>query len=530
MSAAYMKIGGDLIKDALLASVEVTQELNDHWWCTVVCRQTEDKRFASEQCLGEDIKILTYDQDGSENVVFDGFILDVELTYEVWGSYTAQLTAVTRSYKMDLTPRAVYYSQLDFPTISDKLVKYTGLELETFAASNGNPTDYTQWGESDWEFLKRLADDYTAWMRPSAKGVEIFNAFQPGVKLQWREENGLLGFRTKATLRQPSCNGAHYDSKAMQSKTYEKVSAAAEFYDSIKPLVDKTKDQSKKLMPPGYVHQRSRVHKLDEYEKLLKKESVRSIGGAISASGESREPRLKPGNEVEIEGVLDAKGTYGVTKVVHRWTTIGYTNEFWCTPWQNYTNPEAPIAHRWYGVVPARVVDNNDTDGMGRIKVQYFWQEDGPTTWVRMMTPHAGGDRGFMFMPEVGDEVVVAFDDGDPERAVILGCLWNGVDKAPREDFWGGDVGANDVKRIVTKSGHRIQIVDKQGKESITLSTPKKVRISMLESCAESGGRPTMSMYSAGDIYLYAPNGRVHIHSKYFSKEIGGTSSDYFED
>ena len=104
----------------------------------------------------------------------------------------------------------------------------------------------------------------------------------------------------------------------------------------------------------------------------------------------------------------------------------------------------------------------------------------------------------------------------------------NGVDKPPREDFWGGDVGPNNVKRIVTKSGHRIQIVDTPGKEAITLATPNKLKISMLENCQESQGRPTLSMYSAGDIYLYAPNGRVHIHSKYFSKEIGGTSSDYF--
>ncbi len=53
---------------------------------------------------------------------------------------------------------------------------------------------------------------------------------------------------------------------------------------------------------------------------------------------------------------------------------------------------------------------------------------------------------------------MVTFEDGDPERPVILGCVWNGVDTAPTEDFWGGEYGPNDVKRIVTKSGNRIQM------------------------------------------------------------------------
>jgi hypothetical protein len=78
------------------ATVEITQELNQHWWCTVVCRQTEDKRFPTEQCLGQDIHILASDDSGAQSVVFDGFVLDVELTYEVFGSFTAQLEAVTR--------------------------------------------------------------------------------------------------------------------------------------------------------------------------------------------------------------------------------------------------------------------------------------------------------------------------------------------------------------------------------------------------------------------------------------------------
>ena len=83
------------------------------------------------------------------------------------------------------------------------------------------------------------------------------------------------------------------------------------------------------------------------------------------------------------------------------------------------------------------------------------------------------------FLPEIGDEVLVGFEHGDPERPYILGSLWNGVDSAPREEIWGGDVAPNDIKRIMTKSGHRIQLSDKPGKEAIVIATPTNLKLSV---------------------------------------------------
>ena len=224
-------------------------------------------------------------------------------------------------------------------------------------------------------------------------------------------------------------------------------------------------------------------------------------------------------------GVLDGKGTYGLTKVIHRWTAKGYENEFWCTPWKNYVSPQPPAPTEVVGVVTARVVDHNDPRKMGRIQVQYDWQESGPTGWVRATTPHAGGDRGFLFMPEIGDEVVVAFEHGDPERPYVVGYLWNGVDQAPREEFWGTDIDPNDVKRIVTKSGHRIPFVDKPGKESIVIATPQHLKISLIEKTDETG-RSMILLHSDGDIFINAPGGRVHLHSSTLSQDVGGSCPD----
>jgi len=525
MSAAHLKVGGDLLKDAILVSAEISQQLNHHWWCKIECRQPEGTKLPVQDYLGQDIQLFAYDENGAESIVFDGFVLDVELVYEVWGSYTAHLVAVTRSYKMDLTPRKAYYLEKTLEQVAKELAAHAKLQSSVKGPSR-KALHYVQWGESDFDFLVRLADDYGCWLRPTAKGFEIFNAFQDGAKLKWRTEHGLLKFGIRGRLSQPSFNGAHYDHHQMKSDVYKEVSGEPQFYDTISSLVGAVKKQSKKIMPPGYAPQRARVMALDDYKEVLKKESVRSIGGSIVCHGESRSHQLLPGNTVKIEDDLEAQGTYGVTKVVHRWTPTGYVNEFWCTPWKNYVNPDPPAPQAWYGLVPARVVEHNDPKKMGRIRVQYYWQEDGPAHWARMLTPHAGADRGFMFMPEVGDEVVVGFEDGDPERPVVMGCVWNGVDQAPRMEFWGGELEQNDVKRIMTKSGHRLQFVDKEGKESIVMATPKQMKLSMIESTDETG-RPMLTLHSEdGDIFLSAPNGRIHMLCKYYSREVGDPAAD----
>ena len=111
------------------------------------------------------------------------------------------------------------------------------------------------------------------------------------------------------------------------------------------------------------------------------------------------------------------------------------------------------------------------------------------------------------------------FEDGDPERPVVIGALWNGVRSQPRDPFFGGEIANNDVKRLMTKSGNRIQFVDKPGKESMVMATPNKLRIAMLENTDEHG-RSTILVHSEdGDICLSAPNGQVHIRSKFFTKE-----------
>jgi uncharacterized protein involved in type VI secretion and phage assembly len=520
MPASFVTIGDEPIRDPLLARITVSQELNHHTLCTIVWRNTMDEPIHLDEVLGKDIKVATQNENGEEIVVFVGFALDGELDYEIAGAFTARLTAVSLSYKLEVTPQHRYFLAKTLREISATLAGEDGLEVAV-NCSEHRPLNYVQYGETDFAFLNRMADDHNAWLRPTTRGIEIANEFRPGGELKWREELGLVSFKAKGTLRQPSFNGHHYDHHKMKSQGFDNVSAAPEFFGSLDGLVEGVQKGSEERIPPGYVNQRARAVTIDDYATRLKAESIRSIGGAICGVGESLDSRLKPGDTVTISGPAAFAGTYGLVKVTHTWTPAGYFNQFECTPWKHYRSPQAPKVSQHWGLIPARVVAHNDPKKMGRIKVRYFWQDDGDGHWARFLTPHAGGGRGFMFMPEIGDEVIVGFEDGDAERPFVLGCVWNGVDTAPREKFYADDdMDPNYVKRIMTKSGNRIQIVDKPGHEAIVLSTPNSAKVTLIENAAETG-RTMLSLYSTGDILLAAPNGRVHIQAAHFSREVG---------
>jgi len=114
----------------------------------------------------------------------------------------------------------------------------------------------------------------------------------------------------------------------------------------------------------------------------------------------------------------------------------------------------------------ATVTDNADPEGIGRIKVQLDWQKPLGvyTPWLRVMTPHSGGDKGFHFIPEVGEEVLIGFEGGNAERPFVLGALYNGE---ANPATWKTD--KNNVKAIRTRSGHTIELNDTDKGEFIKI-------------------------------------------------------------
>lgn len=118
------------------------------------------------------------------------------------------------------------------------------------------------------------------------------------------------------------------------------------------------------------------------------------------------------------------------------------------------------------GVWNAIVTDNKDPDKQGRVKVKFPLREgDLQTDWIRVATMMAGKEMGTLFIPEVNDEVLVAFMMGRLDQPVVIGALWNAKDKPPAPND------KNDIRKIKTRSGHEIIFDDNSSNGGVTVKT-----------------------------------------------------------
>jgi len=176
---------------------------------------------------------------------------------------------------------------------------------------------------------------------------------------------------------------------------------------------------------------------------------------------------------------------------------------------------------RFYGVTVGVVTNNQDPDKLGRVKVHFPWlsQED-ESSWARVLSPMAGRDRGLYCLPEVDDEVLVAFEHGQVEFPYILGALWNGKDIPPETNA----DGKNDKRVLKSRSGHvirlddssdqaKIEVIDKTGNNKVVIDASKNT----ITIQAQGG----ISLTSDGDITLEA-KGQVVIKGLRVSLEATG--------
>jgi uncharacterized protein involved in type VI secretion and phage assembly len=145
------------------------------------------------------------------------------------------------------------------------------------------------------------------------------------------------------------------------------------------------------------------------------------------------------------------------------------------------TAPPGAGDGRFHGVWPATVSDNQDPDGQARVKVSLAFAADGGggpacELWARLATLMAGANRGSLFVPDAGDEVLVGFLGGDPSQPYVLGALWNGQDQPPES------VDANNTKKLVrSRNGVKITLDDTDGTEKLLLETPGGTKVSLVD-------------------------------------------------
>lgn len=180
------------------------------------------------------------------------------------------------------------------------------------------------------------------------------------------------------------------------------------------------------------------------------------------------------------------------------------------TPIELAAAPSGGIADtRRFGVHPALVTDVVDPDGQGRVRVRLPWAPDlGDSSyeaWARLATLIAGAGHGSWFVPDVGDEVLVAFDGGDARRPYVIGALWNGADDPPRTM---DAAGANETKVLRSRNGVTVTLDDHDGQEQLVLETPGGQRIVLEDGPGKvtvqdaSGNQAT---FEAGGVTITSP-------------------------
>jgi phage protein D len=209
-------------------------------------------------------------------------------------------------------------------------------------------------------------------------------------------------------------------------------------------------------------------------------------------------PKLKSGTPVSVSVVgPDFEGQYTLTQTRHDFDARGYRTRFIVSGrhersllglTSNGTGGGSGGGGKSIdGVVVAIVTNNDDPDKLARVKLKFPWlADDYESDWARMTQTGAGPDSGAVFLPEVGDEVLVAFEFGDMRRPYVVGGLYNGVDK-PRL----GDkplVQGGKVKRrgFISRKGHRAIFLDDQSKSGVAILTgDSKLRIALKETGTE---------------------------------------------
>jgi len=333
-----------------------------------------------------------------------------------------------------------------------------------------------QYRENSFEFLRRLAARYGEWMfydgselafgKPKSKEEELVLA------------NELYTFDFSLNLKAPGFKYVAYD--YLNAKYIDAATDTNTGKDQLNEFGKHAFKQSGNQFTESPVLDYAHLNvNANSYAKRLK-ENVELEASAIAlgmsemkATGEHM--NLVPGTKIKIKapktessGEVDY-GEYLITDIKHKCDYLmNYENEFTALPAEATipanTNPEAfPKSEPQ----SAKVMDNDDPEKLGRVRVQFMWQESSVMSpWVRIVMPYSGDDMGFYFIPEIDDEVLVGFEACDAERPFVMGSLYHGKHK-PEGGYPDSD---NSFKGIVTRSKLRIEFDEK--KKQTTIETP----------------------------------------------------------
>jgi len=434
---------------------------------------------SSSEWLGQPITVHSSDQP-----IFLGVVTNVRLHREGSDFGFILISGYSATYRMETAPGC--FSWLDQPIgdVVRSLCGQANVQLRLNPAY-GKKLDYIcQYDESDFDFVRRLALQYQEWMyydgtslvfgRPkdSSEPVELeygttLSSLEIGLQTLARPEQ-VFTYHSSSDreMDQPTPDLA-YGHDQLSGKAFR---ASLGMYGR-----------------PARQHALPRIHTESELIKYMRRKQAADTAETHYVTAESHVPELRVGSVVRLYSSFlervgqltrESLGDFIITEIVHE---VGegsyYRNRFKAIPSTVEALPSPRVPMPVAETQMATVTSNADPKGNGRVQVRMNWQQGGMHTgWVRVMTPDAGksGDvssnRGFVFIPEVGDQVLLGFRHGDPARPYVMGSLFNG-------STGGGGGQGNKCKSLTTRSGSSLKLDDSKG--SVTLADPGKTSIFM---------------------------------------------------
>ncbi|MEB3233621.1 MAG: VgrG-related protein [Leptolyngbyaceae bacterium] len=532
-----------LLEDLLQLSVE--ESLHRPGMFTLVVRspyfpgQAEESnlrdKYESFFKIGQVVKI-GFKSSTTESVEFDdqieGTVIEGEITaMETHFTSGAQAPLIIRGY--DVSHRLhrgrhnrSFQNYTDSDIVSE-VVQENGIPLGT-VDNSGAPHDYVfQSNQTNMEFLRD---------RAARNGFELF------------VENGKLSFR------KPNVNSTLNLRWLKEISSFQVQVNSAEQVGSVEVRGwDYTKKQP-------FVATRNSANVLTETDQGRGKESSSAFGGKPSSPTlvvvdqpvfsqkeadtiaqalidelgsefihadaiAQGNPDIRPGKVITLDGMGKYSGDYYITETRHLFIERVYTTEFSVRGLRGgdllslLTPPNRPQPGQT--LLVGRVTNNNDPQGWGRVRVKFpTLTEEHESNWARIVAPGAGLNRGFDCLPEVDDEVLVAFEHGDIRRPYIIGAVWNGKDKPPEAVQDSVADGKVRLRTFRTRTGHTLQFreEDKGGsKKGVYLDTTGNHHFSLNDSdkfveLKTNGGHTlrnddankTISLTSTGDITIKA--------------------------
>ena len=445
----------------------------------------------SKAKIGSTAKISVQTSDGqTPEVLISGEVTALEAEFDNTGTFTV-IRGYDQAHRLFRGRRTETYTQSTASDVATQVARRAGLKVGTVDSTSTVHDHISQGGVTDWEFLNKLAGEIgyevlvkdgkfdfrkpqVAGNAPTAGGPADTNP------LVLKMGTDLLRFRSVVTsaeqVKEVQVRG--WDLAEKKALT---ANAPAATKSAVLPTIDPAKIANA-FGDPVFVSSTTAYRSQSEVDAAAGALAEQIAGAFAEFEGVARgNPKLRANAAISVESIgAPFEGKYTITTSRHRYDpSTGYTTAFAVTGRQErslFGLTSGPSAGtRAPGPVIALVSDSNDPDKQGRVKLTYPWLSDTYVSdWARTVQPGAGKDRGAVVVPEVGDEVLVVFEQGDIARPYVLGGLWNGKDTPPtgKPDLIDSGSGAVNRRSVVSRLGHRIDLLDEGGKtEGISVTT-----------------------------------------------------------